>query len=323
MHDQWGVLQPDRTATAEEAGARDECRLLVALDGSAHAAAVLPDAVHLARCLGGSLLLVRAMSCGSTKSLVHGAREPLARLARAAQAQGVAASILLLEGEPAEQIVSYALGNAIAAIAVGSRVDWGNDGGLYGSVADAIIRQSPVPVLVRCSRAERTPAAPSRFQRVLVPLDGSRLAERAVPDALTLARASGGRVLLVQVIAERQPFIKGGSSELVARELQAAGEYLTAVRERHWHVGVPIEVTVRLGRPAEVIRWIIQETAADLVVMATHGRAGLHRERMGSVALDVLQAEAPLLLRPPGAVRHWDDRSPALRDVSADHQFAV
>jgi hypothetical protein len=71
-----------------------------------------------------------------------------------------------------------------------------------------------------------------------------------------------------------------------------------------------------------VIRWFMQETAADLVVMATHGRSGLRRERLGSVALDVLQGEAPLLLRPPTAFSTWGDRSPPPA-VVADQALAV
>jgi nucleotide-binding universal stress UspA family protein len=310
------VAQSGRKVADEVSSARDGRRVLVALDGPA-GDAVLPDAVHLARCLGGSLLLAHVMPSGSPGSTIQLARDRLERLARSARARGVAASVIFLQGEPTEQLLGYTLGNGIAALALGSRGEWGKDGGLYGSVADAIIRQSPVPVLVRRSPAGRAPAVPARFQRVLVPLDGSRLAERAVPDALTLARASAGRVMLVQAVAERRPFVKGGSGELVARELQAAGEYLASVRERHWHSGVPMETTVHLGCPAEVIRWVAQETAADLVVMATRGRSGLCREQLGSVSLDALQGEAPLLLRPPTAVGTWEDRSPAPGRASA------
>lgn len=302
------LAQSGRKVADDEPSARDDRRGLVALDGAA-GGAMPPDAVHLARCLGGSLLLAHVMPSGSTESMIQAARDRLERLAQSARAQGVAASIVLRQGEPTEQLLGHTLGNGIAALALRSCGEWGKDGGLYGSVAGAIIRQSPVPVLVRRSPAERAPAVPARFQRVLVPLDGSRRAERAVPDALTLARASAGRVMLVQAVAERRPFVKGGSGELVARELQAAGEYLASVRERHWHSGVPVETTVHLGRPTEVIRWVAQETAADLVVMATRGTSGLCREQLGSVSLDVLQGEAPLL-RPPTVVGTWEDRSP-------------
>jgi nucleotide-binding universal stress UspA family protein len=162
----------------------------------------------------------------------------------------------------------------------------------------------------------------SCFQHVVVPLDGSRLAERAVPDALTLARAGGGHVTLVQAVDRWRPFSDGAGSSLTTRELQAAGEYVSAVRERYWWVGVPIAVTVRLGPPGQVIRWVVQETAADLVVMATHGRAGLRREQLGSVALDVLHGEVPLLLRSPSAERQWDALRPVQFDGAANRVIA-
>lgn len=321
MPSEWGAVQNGRDAADEVPSERDSRRILVALDGSA-GDAVLPDAVHLAHCLGGTLLLAHVMPPGSTGSMLQTARDWLERLVRPARAQGVGAATVLLEGEPTEQILGYLLGNPIAALALGSRGDWGNDGGLQGSVADAVLRQSPVPVLVRRAPAGPKLVAPAPFRQVVVPLDGSHLAERAVPDALALARASGGRVLFVQVVQERRPFV-GGGGNLVARELQAAGGYLTSIRERFWQVGVPMEVTVRLGHPAEAIQWVIRETAADLVVMATHGRSGLRREHLGSVAQDVLRADIPLLLRPPTAVRTWDDAASSLRDVSADRAIAV
>jgi nucleotide-binding universal stress UspA family protein len=316
------LAQGGRKVADDVSSARDDRRVLVALDGAAHAA-VLPDAVQLARCLGGSLLLAHVMPSGSTESAIRTARDRLDRLVQSARAQGVGAATVLLEGEPTEQIAGYAFGNGIAALALETRGEWGKDGGLYGSVADAILRQSPVPVLVRRAPAERRQAAPAPFRQVVVPLDGSRLAERAVPQALTLAGASGGRVLFVQVVQERRPFVGGGGSTLVGRELQAAGEYLTAIRERFLQVGVPMEVTVRLGPPAETIRWVLREMAADLVVMATHGRSGVRREHLGSVALDVLQADVPLLLHPPTAVRPWDDGSSSPRDLSAGRAIAV
>jgi nucleotide-binding universal stress UspA family protein len=321
MLSEWGTVQIGRDAADETPSERDGRRVLVALDGVA-SDAVLPDAVNLARCLGGSLLLAHVMPPGSVEPTIRIARDRLERLVQSARAQGVGAATILLEGEPTEQITGYLLGNPVAALALGSRGDWGNDGGLYGSVADAVLRQSPVPVLVRRAPAGPKQAPPAPFRQVVVPLDGSRLAERAVPDALALARAGGGRVLLVQVVQERRPFA-GGGGNLVARELQAAGEYLTSIRERFWQVGVPMEVTVRLGHPADAIRWVVRETATDLVVMATHGRAGLRREHLGSVAQDVLRADIPLLLRPPTAVRAWDDAPSSLRGRSAGSAVAV
>jgi nucleotide-binding universal stress UspA family protein len=292
----WQEERPGVAAMTESARTPGFRHVLVALDGSAASTAVVPDAVALARHAEGSVVLAQVLPPGSPDAAVSAARARLGRLATAIEAEGIAATTVLLEGAPAEQIVGFVAGNDIDLVALGSHGAWGDDGGLHGSVADTIIRQSPVPTLVRRAPAGQPTSSAARFQRLLVPLDGSPLAERAVPHALALAKATGGQVLLVQSVADVRSFRDGGSATLIARELRAADEYLASLRERYRSAGVPLDITVRLGRPAETIRWVAQETGADLVVMATHGRSGLRRERMGSVALAVLQGSLPLLL---------------------------
>ena len=227
---------------------------------------------------------------------VSAARARLGRLATAIEAEGVAAATVLLEGAPAEQIVGFVAGNDIDLVALGSHGAWGDDGGLHGSVADAIIRQSPVPTLVRRVPAYQPMSSAVPFQRLLVPLDGSPLAERAVPYAVELAKATGGRVLLVQAVADVRSFSDGGSATLIAREFHAAGGYLTSLRERYRSACVPLDITVRLGRsggnhplgrPRNGRR-----PGGDGDPRALRAAT----ERMGSVALTVLQGSVPLLL---------------------------
>jgi nucleotide-binding universal stress UspA family protein len=185
------------------------------------------------------LLLAHVLPDGTTAPGMDRARERLERIARDARLQGVVASTVLLVGDPVEQIVSYTAGNGIGTVALVSHGDWGNDGGLQSSVADAIVvRQAPVPVLVWRAPLGDTQAASSRLQRLVVPLDGSRLAEGALPDALDLVRATGGRVLLVHVVNAWQPVVGRTNSDLVQCELRAAGEYLASVRDRFRHLRV-------------------------------------------------------------------------------------
>lgn len=295
--------------------------ILVAVDASASTAILCPAAVSLARSTGSSLLLAHVLPASTIAAQLHHARERLERIARFARLQGVVASTVLLAGDPVEQIVSYTAGNSVGTVALGSYGDWENCG-LRGSVADAIVRQSPVPVLVWRIPLGETHAASSTLRHLLVPLDGSRPAERVVPEALTLARATGARVLLVQAVRPFPPLVGGTAGELERRELQVAGEYLASVREQFSHLGVPIDVTVRLGRPSDVIHWVVRETAADLVLMATHGRSGLRRERLGSVALDLLRRDVPMLLHGPGVAASWEARPPVMLDLSPRHALA-
>jgi nucleotide-binding universal stress UspA family protein len=131
------------------------------------------------------------------------------------------------------------------------------------------------------------------FSKLLLPLDGSPEAAAAVPAARTLARATGAAVRLVRVVPEDQAerFAPAAAElDAVARELGASGVETTA--------------NVRLGPPDDGIVAEAEQTGADLIVMATHGRSGLGRAILGSVADGVVShGPVPLLLLRPGGHR--------------------
>lgn len=214
-------------------------------------------------------------------------------------------SSALLRGDPVGQLVAYAAGNGVDLIAMATRARWDDPGVSSESVADAVARLAPVPVLLRRVPLRAGEVAPFPGPlRVVVPLDGSRLAERALPLAAELAGASGGSLLLVQVIDDQGAFAayRAGQRELALAELRAAHDYLASVQARCRARGLPVEATVRVGSPSETITWVALDLGADLVAMATHGRSGARRERLGSVALALLRTGlAPLLLVPGAA----------------------
>jgi nucleotide-binding universal stress UspA family protein len=142
------------------------------------------------------------------------------------------------------------------------------------------------------------------FQIVMVPLDGSELAESALPFALTLAEQSGGEVHLVQVAATLKPFEPSDETEPDGtRSLEGARRrstrYLENVqaRIRESRSSVAIRAHVLSGRPAEALfGWILKE-GVDQVVMTTHGRGRFQRIWLGSVADGIVRsAPAPVLL---------------------------
>lgn len=138
------------------------------------------------------------------------------------------------------------------------------------------------------------------FTKILVPLDGSPLAEQALPQAERLARASGARVLLVCVVPDRT-FPSPGWAETQARAVCEAAGYLERVAHRLAERGITTRTAVPCG---EVVGRIVAEARArgdGLIVMATHGRGGLGRWAYGSVASATLaKAPVPVLL-----VRAW------------------
>src|SRR5881409_3300372 len=110
------------------------------------------------------------------------------------------------------------------------------------------------------------------YKRIMVPLDGSDLAQTALPHALELCRALGATLVLLHVRDTRQ-----GSPE-------ASRRYLDFTRRQHEQAGVSIELVVREGPVAEAIVRAADQERIDVIAMATHGRSGLQRVVYGSVA---------------------------------------
>jgi nucleotide-binding universal stress UspA family protein len=179
---------------------------------------------------------------------------------------------------------------------------------VYGSVAEAVLRQAPVPLLLVRAWQPATTATFDPRPCLLVPLDGSRYAETALPAASRLARQLAGALLLVRAVP-----VAGAGTALdwalapdlaieTAALARAATDYLDRIADRLRRTGVMVDYLARSGEPAAVIEAVGQERAAALIVMTTHGRTGLQRLALGSVADAVLrQQDRPLLLvRPPG-----------------------
>lgn len=141
------------------------------------------------------------------------------------------------------------------------------------------------------------------FHRILVPLDGSTRAERALLVAARLARAMNGALILVRVVQPAlQPTISlvpplEVESTLLSVELEQATAYLAEITNRHEMAGVQHESVLLVGYPAEVILETVQTREADSVILTSHGRTGLLRWVLGSVAQRVIyQATVPVLL---------------------------
>jgi nucleotide-binding universal stress UspA family protein len=127
-----------------------------------------------------------------------------------------------------------------------------------------------------------------KAKRVLVPLDGSRVAEAALPFALDLAAHPGGMVLLLYVQEARGPAPEPGP---VLRDAARDGEvYLGEIAGRLRRDGAAgVSICVWRGSPAHAIVTAAKQYGADVIVLTTHGRTGLARECFGSVAESVLR----------------------------------
>ena len=139
------------------------------------------------------------------------------------------------------------------------------------------------------------------FKHILVPLDGSRLAEAALPYAATLATTLGAAITLIHVIEHDAPSEIHSDRHLTDPEEAAA--YLAEVAGRALPIQAAVDTHVHTNEVRDVARSIVDhadELAPDLIVMCTHGRSGLRDVFVGSIAQQVIaRGNTPVLLVTP------------------------
>jgi nucleotide-binding universal stress UspA family protein len=291
--------------------------ILVPLDGSPFAEQALPWALCLARRAGAVLDLVRghvlyaltqpaaAWAPFDPAAEADCQQEERAYLDAVARRLAAAATVpirkTLVEGLETEGLLKRVQdGRAdLVVMATHGRGPLGRF--FFGSVADALVRGASVPVLLVRPRGAAPDLLPGpAVANVLVPLDGSRLAEQALGPAAELARLLLAPCTLLRVLG---PFgLAAGPAPPEGVRRAAAGAYLETVADRLRGRGVPVRTRVTLA--AHPARAILSEGRAQegtVIALATHGRGGLPRVLLGSVADKVLRAtHGPVLVyRPP------------------------
>ena len=141
-----------------------------------------------------------------------------------------------------------------------------------------------------------------QFQTLLVPLDGSRMAESVLPTVECLARHFGSHVTLLHILEQKPPPTIHGERHLA--QVAEAEAYLAGVAGRLQEASIPVTLHTHASREGDVARSIAghaDELRADLVVLCTHGSGGMRGLLFGRIAQQVLQhGQHPVLLLPPG-----------------------
>jgi len=170
-------------------------------------------------------------------------------------------------------------------------------------VADKILQSASCPVLlIRAHKNDEPRLESVALKRILLPLDGSQLGESALPYVEELASKTHAEVLLLQIITplERAVPIEGYTvhlADVYGDVLTHAKTYLSKVEQRFKQKGITVSYEVISGLPASAIIDYSHDKAVNLVAMSTHGRGGISRWVLGSVADKVLRGSgAPLLL---------------------------
>ncbi len=300
-------------------------RIMVPLDGSAFAETALPVAYDLARRHGAAVHLVRVhqpslpvVRSGGTSvhdpafdlELEREGRWYLDVLLGRIEAHERARSATAHLRRPVLQSLTEYLGDhGIDLVVMTTHARGGLSRAWLGSVADGLVRQATVPILlVRPGRqGPSTSGTAPVFRRVLLPLDGGPDEQRMAEHAIGVAGVSDVEYTLLRVVSEGAlsagPALPRHGPDAGSRTQRATVQTtldLSAERLRARGMRVTSQVVVN-DHPAEGILRCAAEHDASLIAMATRSRGGLQRLLLGSVADRVLrQAGIPLLLWNPG-----------------------
>lgn len=309
-------------------------KILVPLDGSGFSGQALPRALAIAARTGGTLRLVTvatplkeagdggfegAGEAADREELVEAAREYLEDVERRIEAADVGVEVTAVVLPP---------GNVVAAL-LRDMAERPEDlvvmtthgrGPLrrawLGSVADGLLRQASLPVLLVRPRDDQDAvrgapptleAAAHPFRHVLLPLDGSKLSASALEYARTLAKLDDAQMSLLRVVPPAPggafPYVTAPSREDVSPETMArtAREELESVAQDLRDEGLSVEVHVKiLNHPGPAIVHAQEDLGADVIAMSTRGRGGAARLLLGSVADKVVRSSpVPVLVYRP------------------------
>jgi nucleotide-binding universal stress UspA family protein len=160
------------------------------------------------------------------------------------------------------------------------------------------------------------------FKHILVPLDGSPRAEHALPLAAWIARANGARLTQIGIIpiptnlSHIEP--EGICRQVQEAESKIARQALTRNIDTYHLEGIDNHIEIRTGIPEQTIRQFAQEQAVDLIVLCSHGRTGLKRWLLGSVAREIVRHSSI-----PTLVIREDTLLPAMREPEVFHPLRI
>lgn len=292
------------------------CRsILVPLDGSAFSEHALPVALSVARRSGAQLYLAHVLSGrgglsnGVDRVTAASRTVYLERLAQQIENQSVRAPITsILTGPIADTLLDYARSIRCDLIVLTTHGRGALSRLWLGSVADVIVRRSPAPVmLVRPHQPTPDAQVERPLRRVLVPLDGSPLAEAIIEHVVRIGRIMDFEYTLLRVVDPAALGLslrdeEAADSAMLQPLKDRAHMYLDRQAEELRAQGLRVESMVTVGDPAASILAYARAHGSDVIAMATHGRGGVSLVLLGSVADKVLRgASLPMLLYSPGA----------------------
>jgi nucleotide-binding universal stress UspA family protein len=319
--------------------------IMVPIDGSDFSCQALPLALSVAHTTGATLKLVQVHTPLYPMLAVDGVgainqqfereteQQELEYLgdlaARTARESGIAVTHQLVSGDVAPALAQYARDASVDLVVMTTHGRGGFARGLLGSVADELIREINLPVLLTRPLHRGTAVRPANpFDHILVPLDGSALSESILPFALDVG-GSQTKYTLLRVREPSDTIGYGYYAAAVLREEQEEEEaneralrYLEHIAAPLRESGTRVETAVRSGAtaPTEIVGYA-DDHKVGMIALSTHGRHGLSRVAVGSVADRILRSfdGCVMVFRPTRILKQVEPRgSQLLEDSRSD-----
>ena len=274
-------------------------RILVPLDGSEMAEAILPQVNRLLRLSSPEILVLQSVPYPpdfhiALPTILEDAWRYVRRVTFQLVNEGIRARGIVEQGLAAATILEVALKERASLIAMTTHGRSGLPRWAFGSVAEKVLRASPIPVLAVRSFRPGPGRALSRgrlqeipFRNILVPVDGREASLSVLPSVLDVARPVDAHVTLLCVHEPTDLEGRWDSPDAPAAE----------AREILVKACIPVTTEVRRGDPGLEILKAADDLSVDLIAMSTHGRSGPSRWVLGSVTEKVLRGStAPMLV---------------------------
>jgi len=286
-------------------------KILIPLDGSETAEAIVPFVQEIAAHTGAEVILMTAVQPvavwdttvtvtvleNEEASAVDYLKQVMARIAGKQKCR-------VVRGEAAEAILEASDEEAADLIAISTHGRSGLARWLFGSTAGKVLERAKVPVLFLRPKTGQDKGAPGAVvKKILVPLDGSDLAASILPPVEEFAKMMGASLVLVHAVTPITALpgfeTQAPAAVNILDEVQNhAREFLAKLVADVKTRGVEATGLVTIDDPVHGILEAADQTKADLIAVATHGRGGLGRAILGSVADGVVRrsADVPCLV---------------------------
>jgi nucleotide-binding universal stress UspA family protein len=313
--------------------------IMVPTDGSGFDREAIRVALKIADRTAARVRLVRVLATGTffgvaaegtplpldvSRSERDSALSELYSLAAECRATSKADICVDLHAGPVSDVLQgYARRNDVDLIVMSTHGRSGISRLSLGSVTDSLIRHTTIPVLVvKPPTSYLNPQVVDGFKRIIVPLDGSVLAEQILPRVLTLAKLEDAEITLLNVLIPQSYSQKEIADPVLPwwdRDVATAQTYLLRIAGGLRRDGVSVTTDIVIAENvANAIRDFASREKADLIAIATHGRGGLARMLRGSVADAIMHSgRMSMLVFKPDNVAAWEAEA-SVDEVSAD-----